>query len=783
MFRTYFIGCLTSTILLCSANLAVAQVTLKGQVLNQKLEPIAQASISVEGSDRGTSTDNQGYFLLENLKEQTGTVAISAIGYQTQKKKLLAADWKQPQSFTLIADLLNLHEVVVSATRYGQSRKEAAVIVNVLSPKLFNATQSVAMSETLNYQPGVRLETNCQNCGFTQVRLNGLEGAYSQILINSRSVFSALNSVYGLDQIPTSMIDRIEVVRSGGSALFGANAIAGTINIITKDPVENDWQIKSTNSLIDGKAWDNTVDFNTSYIDPDLQTGVTFYGMNRNRQAWDANNDGFTEMTKLRNTTFGAKVFYRPSEFSKLTADLSVLNEFRRGGDQLDIAPHFTDITEQLQTNSFIGGLTYDQYSKDYKHKISIYGSMQKSTRDSYYGGLGGSRNFADSLIAANSYGLTNDLSFVGGTQYTYTFDQDIITGGIEYSLNNTKDKIPAYDRLIDQKTQSVGTYAQYEWHMLENLKALVGARYDYTMVDGQYGLKDFQRRSDESFGTFSPRLTVLYDINESLQFRGGYARGFRAPQAFNEDMHVTSIGGDQVFVLIGENLKTEYSNAYTGSINFTRSFGNTQTSLLVEGFYTDLQNAFTSVMSSEQDGIILKEMRNGTGSNVYGSNIELNIAPSSMLSFQAGGTVQRAVFKENQLIYEDSDRGKDTYTLRHTRTPNVYGYLNTNYKPTEKLALDLTGVYTGSMLVPHITPAHGMVIEKSPNFMELNLRIGYTFSVKKDFNIELFTGVQNMFNAYQKDFDQGALRDSDYIYGPARPRAFTFGLKIGHFH
>jgi len=201
-----------------------------------------------------------------------------------------------------------------------------------------------------------------------------MEGAYSQILINSRSVFSALNSVYGLDQIPTSMIDRIEVVRSGGSALFGANAIAGTINIITKDPVENDWQIKSTNSIIDGQAWDNTIDFNTSYVDNDLKAGATFYGMHRNRQAYDANGDGFSEMTKLKNITFGTKAFYKPSEFNKITLDLSALNEFRRGGDNLDKAPHFTDVTEQLRTNTFIGGLTYDQYSKDYKHKLSIYG-------------------------------------------------------------------------------------------------------------------------------------------------------------------------------------------------------------------------------------------------------------------------------------------------------------------------------------------------------------------------------------------------------------------------
>ncbi|MHC8947365.1 TonB-dependent receptor [Sphingobacterium hungaricum] len=756
---------------------------LKGTVINQKNEPVPHVSIGLEGKTFMTNSDDAGNFQIDQQLDPNATLTLKAVGYQTLKFSLTNKDLLQNLQITLSEDNLNVNEVVVSATRYGVSRKEAPVIVNVLGPKLFNATQSVAMAETLNYQPGVRVENNCQNCGFSQVRLNGLEGAYSQILINSRSVYSALSSVYGLDQIPTSMIDRIEVVRSGGSALFGANAIAGTINIITKDPVENDWQIKSTNSLIDGKAWENTIDFNTSYVDNDLLAGVTFYGMHRNRQAYDANDDGFSEITKLRNTTFGSKAFFKPSEYNKITIDLSVLEEFRRGGDRLELAPHFTDVTEQLRTNSLIGGLTYDQYSKDWKHKLSLYASAQKTNRESFYGGLGGERTYQDSLLASNSYGETADIAMVTGGQYTYNFENDVFTGGIEYSMNSTEDKIPGYSRLIDQTSSSVGTYAQYEWKTTENLKTLIGARYDYTNVNGNYTLATFQRSSKENFGTFSPRLTILYDITDQVQFRGGYARGFRAPQAFNEDMHVTSIGGQQVFVLIGENLKTEYSNAYTGSFNFNKNFGTTQTSLLIEGFYTQLLNPFTNILTSEGDGIRIEEMRNGTDARVYGSNVELNIAPSSNFSFQAGGTIQRSLFKEDQLIFEAEDEGDNIYSKRFMRTPNVYGYLNTNWKATEKFSIDATGVYTGKMLVPHVLQDESMEVKNARDFFELNLRLGYNFSIKKDLNLEVFGGLQNILNAYQKDFDQGATRDSQYIYGPSRPRTITFGVRVGHFH
>ncbi|SMG34635.1 TonB-dependent receptor [Sphingobacterium psychroaquaticum] len=781
MTKTYF--WLLITLLYIFPITLFSQVTLKGKVTDANQAPIAQATILVDGTKLGTSTDNEGFFTLSNVPTDKSTLTTRAVGYQSSKRTLNPKEKSATITIVLNEDNLSLNEVVVSATRYGLERREAPVVVNVLGPKLFNATQSVAMSETLNYQPGVRVENNCQNCGFSQVRLNGMQGAYSQILINSRSVFSALNSVYGLDQIPTSMIDRIEVVRSGGSALFGANAIAGTINIITKDPVENDWQIKSTNSLIDGKSWDNTIDFNTSYVDTDLRNGVTFYGMHRNREAWDANDDGFSEITKLRNTTFGTKAFFKPSEYNKITLDMSVLNEFRRGGDRLNLAPHFTDVTEQLQTNSLIGGLTYDQYSKDWKQKLSLYVSAQKTKRDSYYGGLAGSTSHQDSVTAANSYGVTDDFAMVAGAQYTYNFDKDVFTAGVEFNSNRTEDNIPAYNRMIDQKTNALGAYAQYEWKIVDQLKALIGARYDYTHVDGTYQLLDKNRISDQNFGTFSPRLTILYDIDSYLQFRGGYARGFRAPQAFNEDMHVTSIGGQQAFVLMGENLKTEYSNAYTGSFNYTRNFGRTQASLLIEGFYTDLKNPFTNVMTSEEDDIIMQEMRNGAGSKVYGSNIELSVAPSSKFSVQAGGTIQRSKFNEEQIIFEGETAADNVVTKRYMRTPNMYGYLNTNIKATKQFAIDVTGVYTGKMLVPHVQESGQMLVKEARDFAELNLRLGYTVAIKKEFSMEFFGGVQNMFNAFQKDFDRGALRDSNYIYGPTKPRTFTLGVKIGHFH
>ena len=93
----------------------------------------------------------------------------------------------------------------------------------MINNKIFDLVSACSLADGLSFQPGVRVENDCQNCGFTQVRINGLDGHYSQILMNSRPVFSALTGVYGLEQIPANMIERVEVMRGGGSALFGSS--------------------------------------------------------------------------------------------------------------------------------------------------------------------------------------------------------------------------------------------------------------------------------------------------------------------------------------------------------------------------------------------------------------------------------------------------------------------------------------------------------------------------------------------------------------------------------
>ncbi|TYA73979.1 TonB-dependent receptor [Seonamhaeicola marinus] len=749
--------------------------------------PVAFASIYVKGGATGVSTDENGHYEMSLSPGKIILIAQSQ-GYRSSEQSVkLTKGQNQIVNFSLVEDALGLNQIVISATRNRIRKKEAPVIVKVLSPKLFKATQSLSLADGLNYQPGVRVETNCQNCGFTQVRLNGLEGQYTQILVNSRPVFSALNGVYGLEQIPVSLIDRVEVVRSGGSALFGSNAIAGTINVITKEPINSGWEVNSTLALIDGSTADRNVNINASVVSEDLSTGITVYGIFRDRDAFDANNDGFSEITVLKNNSLGAKAFLRPNDNSKIGFDFTGIREYRRGGNKLDLAPQFTDITEELDHNTIFSGLDYNLFNDERTNNLSVYTSIQHTDRDSYYGGLGGGRTPADSIAANSAFGKTKDVAFVAGAKFSHEFsNKDIITSGIEYQVNDTDDAIIGYNRVVDQKVNSFGLYSQYEWKPSDKFSALIGARLDNVKVDGFYTIQDIARTSDVSETVLSPRLTILYNFTKSLQFRGGYARGFRAPQAFNEDLHISSVGGEQQFVILSNDLESEFSNAYTASLDFTKDFNKTQTNLLVEGFYTSLKNPFTIVStgSSLPNGSILEESRNGSGAYVAGANIEMSISPNPDLFFQVGATIQKSIYKEDQVLFEaDGSTPGETNVIidEFVRAPNVYGFVNSYWQMSKAFKFDVTGSYTGTMTVPHVISDSGFItLEKSESFFDITTKLTYHFDLKDTFHVELSGGAQNLFNSYQSDFDTGPGRDSDYIYGPNRPRTLFVGLKFG---
>ena len=312
---------------------AFAQLaSLSGRVTSDG-KPVPFANVFLQGTEFGASTNIDGIFVIENIPVGTYISETSAVGYVSFMDNVIFSEGENLiRNYFIQEDVFSLSQAVVTGSRSVVKRHHSPVIVNTINAKTFETTQSITISEGLSYSPGLRMENNCQNCGFTQLRINGLDGPYSQILINSRPIFSALAGVYGLEMLPSNMVDRIEVVRGGGSVMYGGNAIAGTVNIITKNPFENTFEAGLNQSFINGETSDRTVNFNGSVVSEDLNQGIAFFGFNRDRDRWDANDDGFSESVQLRSNTFGLDAFYHFCDRNKLKFGAYYITEFRRGG-------------------------------------------------------------------------------------------------------------------------------------------------------------------------------------------------------------------------------------------------------------------------------------------------------------------------------------------------------------------------------------------------------------------------------------------------------------------
>jgi outer membrane receptor for ferrienterochelin and colicins len=649
----------------------------------------------------------------------------------------------------------------------------------------------LALSEGLNFSPGLRLENNCSNCGFTQVRMNGLAGNYSQILINSRPVFSALAGVYGLDMIPNNMVERVEVVRGGGSVLYGGNAIAGTVNVITKEPTENTFEIGSNYALTGMKQPDFTLHASGALVSEDGKKGMYLFAYRRQRNEWDANNDGFSEITKLNNQTIGVETFLKPNNRSKIKLNVFGINEFRRGGSQLERPPHQAAIAEQLEHSIINAGLSYELLSSNYKHKLSVYTAAQTVRRNSYYGAGGRILTATDTineadLLAMNAYGNSQDVSLVGGSQYTYyANDNLIVTAGSELQHNQVKDEMPGYQRNINQSVNTWGNYAQAEIKPLQRLTFLLGGRYDYVTLNGTYNLGLSVFNQNRPFHALVPRAVVKYELYENVQIRSSFAQGYRVPQAFDEDLHIETVNGAARFIRLDENLRTERSNSFSASLNYTKKIGKIQTNWIVEGFYTQLINPFIIVNQTEMpDGLVIMTKRNGVAAVVQGINVESQIAFSRKLSLQLGATLQTSRYAKAENIWtpQNQEQTDSIVTTPYLlRTPDLYGFFTLNYQPILPLQIGLSGVYTGRMYVPHVVAENGYTtINRTPHFFELNLKTAYKLNMSASYYVEFFGGVHNLFNSFQRDFDTGITRDATYIYGPARPRSVFVGVKLG---
>jgi outer membrane receptor for ferrienterochelin and colicins len=745
-------------IVIPSENLLAEMHNVSGTITDESGNPVPGATIKVENTVLGTIADREGNFVLKKVPHGEFTILVTSVGKEPEKVKInlegnathnVTMDEIVMKESAVISD-----NVVVTATRNEKVYEDVPVKVSVVSSQLFEATSSVSLHDGLSFQPGLRVEDNCQNCGFSQVRLNGLEGQYTQILIDSRPIYSSLNGVYGLEQLPANMIDRVEVIRGGASAMYGGNAIGGVVNIITRDPSANTFSAGVNQAYINGFAPDRNLNLNGSLVSMDQDMGFSFYGNYRDRAHWDANGDGFSEIGELSLKTFGGRLFYTPDHTSRINLTFNTISDERRGGNQFHLEPHQTDITEMAGHEIYNGDISFEKYFSKINLQTAVYASYQSTIRDSYYG--------AEQDL--NAYGNTENQTLATGIQLSKIINDfaggHIITAGYEFRSDNLVDRALAYDRIIDQETNEHGFYIQDDWMPVNNLTIVAGTRIDkHNLIDNVI---------------FSPRANLMYKITEKTSARLNFATGFRAPQAFDEDLHITQVGGEGFVIRVGENLKEERSMSYGLSLDHSFKIGKMPFAVSAEYFNTKLDDAFAlEPAGTDANDNLIYERVNSDGATVNGITLELQTI-FSRFDLKTGVTYENAHYEAPQNWSDDESLPAEEKLLR---TPDFYGYFAGNIRATDKLTLSLSGKLTGPMLIPHYAGyIENDELKETDTFFELDAKISYMLFENP--GLELSIGAQNILNSYQDDFDMGISRDAGYIYGPTRPYTVYMGIK-----
>lgn len=681
-----------------------------------------------------------------------------------------------------------LDTLVVTGSQVLEPLRNTPVRTEVYDEEFIRRSGARNLAEIAEYSPGVRIDTTCSNCNAQSIQMLGLPQQYIGILHDGLPNFSGLAGVYGIEQVPSGLIGSIEVVKGGGSVLYGPNAVAGVINLLPRDPEMSGSTVRLgiggfTEGDSFGKEPNYSAFFLHDFVSGDQKLKVSFFYNHDHVSPLDLNNDGFTDISERLNNSGGIRLAWSPSNRNTLSFDYFISDEERRGGDTgsaFDREPNTNIIAEEIFSSRHVATLKWDTEFND-KWSGSFAYSYSRTERDSYHGGLA-AFNDPDGVAGGQPFWLpgsntgllgygdtTDDLHFVNALAFYEPGERCRFTFGAQYRHETVVDNYLAADRAIDDSFSDLGILFQHRYEMNDRLTFEYGAR------------ADFHSNVDDPI--FSPRASILWSVNDYFRIRGAFSTGFRAPEIFDEDLHIAAAGNEVAVTTNDSNLIEEYSTTFSISPEWEIT---DQWRLEGSLFFTALEDTLVVeplADSDPKDNVLPFLRTNGEDSSILGAEINLGYFADTW-NVQFSWVEQRLEFDSPQDVLGTPGDPIDNLvqTDRYTRVPESLGQVRVTHEgPWFDTFINCK--VTGPMDVPRINvdPATGDTtsneLTKSPWFFNVDVGLRRAFDLGDASVLTLDLGVRNLLNDFQDDLEEGAFRDADYIYGPAFPRTVYASL------
>ncbi len=571
---------------------AFGQDTLRISVRNKLTQqPVLGATVLLTGTANGTATDSTGFAQLRNVPAGAQRLRLSAVGFETINQTVTV-----PTADTLRVALEpseeELDEVVVSSTRTGRTVADEPTRVEVIDGEELDEKANMQpgnISVILRESTGIQVQQTSVTSANATFRIQGLDGRYTQLLQDGLPLYSGFASGLSILQIPPLNLQQVEVIKGCQSTLYGSGAIAGLVNLVTKNPTDE----RELSFLVNGTSALG-LDLNGYYAQKWGKLGVTVYATHNRQRAYDPNRDGFSDIPQISRTTLQPKLFWYPNETTTLSAGLILSNEDRTGGYLPTIRESTTEGYTEVNDSRRVAtqfrldkrfansaSLTVKNSVSQFRRAIVIPHTLAVGT------------SVTDYRFDGNQLSTFSELSY-----FKHRPKADWIIGANLWT-DEFRDKSPRVAFVLNDivyRQAIAGLFVQNTLTLSEQLSLETGLRTDAVAMRPN---SNDNRLQPKVF--LLPRFSLLYRASERWTSRLGGGLGYKAPTIFTEDAERLSFRN--VFTVSIANIRSETSSGLNWDVNYRTELGDeTELSINQLFFYTRLERPVVLVGGEPSD-------------------------------------------------------------------------------------------------------------------------------------------------------------------------------------
>ena len=646
-----------TTFMLLAQNVTFEAILLEGETN----EPLIGATLLFEETGRGDVSDIEGKISIENVPVGEHEINISFLGLQTIDTILNISTKNSFFTFFLHEANEDLEEIVVRATRSTRTIKNLPTRVEFIGLEELGEKaimNSANISLVLRESTGIQIQQTSLSSGNSSIRIQGLDGRYTQLLKDGFPLFGGFSGGLSIMQIPPLDLQQFEIIKGSSSTLYGGGAIAGLVNMVSKTPEdEPNFEIMLTQTQALGST------ANAFYSQRNGKIGYTLYGSGHYQNAYDPDGDDFTNLPETKSVSFNPKLFYYPNDNSQLWVGVNGTYDNRLGGDLTKINDGEDGIHQFSERNTSTRLSTQAVYENQLKENgfLQIKNSVSYFDRDLSSTSLNFSGKQWNSFTEAN-YSFGNEKSdwIIGANIYSDDFE--------EQNATNPR----------NQSNMTIGAFGNSTIDFSDKWVLESGFRTDYSLDWGVFAL---------------PRISILWKATDRFSSRLGGGLGYKIPDIFTEE--AAQLNFQNVLPIDKDNINVERSYGLNFDINYRGTIADKITFSVNQLIYlTSIDNAL--LLNSLPNGNFQFENANG---NVLSKGLETNLK----FTYKDFRWFLNYAFINATLNYLPNNPQKPL-TAKHN-AGSVLMYEN------EKWRIGYETYYTGKQLLSDGTSTHDFIV------------------------------------------------------------------------